>query len=292
LALALVLAGSALAKLGAPGSSRAALGTFGVQREASRWALWGGLVATELALAAGVAAGVDWASYAAAGLMTGFALALAIALARGRGGAPCACFGSRSTVSPQAVGRNALLAAAFLVAPLIPSSELSNDQWLGLGIVVALLACAGLGLAVFALAREVGMLRLRLGPDAALEIPDEGPEVGTVSSLIERFAPGPAAELALAVFVSSGCRACRALEPAVQSLRGDPVLVVETFDEVDDADAWAEADSPGSPYAVATDMGGTVLAKGTFNNLAQLESVIATAERRRAAFAAAGGLGA
>jgi hypothetical protein len=40
---------------------------------------------------------------------------------------------------------------------------------------------------------------------------------------------------------------------------------------------------PGSPYAVALDLDGTVLAKGTFNNLAQLESVVATAERRRAA---------
>jgi hypothetical protein len=29
------------------------------------------------------------------------------------------------------------------------------------------------------------------------------------------------------------------------------------------------------------DLEGTVLAKGTFNNLAQLESIVATAERRR-----------
>jgi hypothetical protein len=220
-----------------------------------------------------------------------FALALAVALARGRGGAPCACFGSRSTVSAQSLGRNALLAAAFLVAPLVPTSDLSTDQWLGLGLALALLACCGLALAVLALAREVGMLRLRLGPDSALEIPDEGPELGVASPLIDRFSPGPAAELALAVFVSSGCRACRALGPAVESLRGDPVLVVETFEEVADADAWAEVDAPGSPYAIALDLHGAVLAKGTFNNLAQLESVIATAERRRAVFSAAEGLG-
>jgi hypothetical protein len=54
------------------------------------------------------------------------------------------------------------------------------------------------------------------------------------------------------------------------------------FDEVRDADAWREADAPGSPFAVAIGLDGTVLAKGTFNNLAQLESVLATAERRRA----------
>jgi hypothetical protein len=38
---------------------------------------------------------------------------------------------------------------------------------------------------------------------------------------------------------------------------------------------------PGSPYAVALDADGTVLAKGTFNNLAQLESILAAGERRR-----------
>jgi len=40
---------------------------------------------------------------------------------------------------------------------------------------------------------------------------------------------------------------------------------------------------PGSPYAVAFDLDGLVLAKGTFNNLAQLESILATGEERRAA---------
>ena len=40
------------------------------------------------------------------------------------------------------------------------------------------------------------------------------------------------------------------------------------------------ADIPGSPFAVALDADGTVLAKGTFNTGAQLESVLAAAERR------------
>jgi hypothetical protein len=58
---------------------------------------------------------------------------------------------------------------------------------------------------------------------------------------------------------------------------------VRSFEEGGDAAAWSELRVPGSPYAVALDLDGTVLAKGTFNNLAQLESVLATAERRRAA---------
>jgi hypothetical protein len=292
LALALALAVSGLAKLAAPGSSRAALGTFGVQREGFRWALWSTLVVAELALAGGVAAGLDVAAYAAAGLMAAFALALVWALARGRAGAPCACFGARSVVSGRAVGRNAILAAGFAALPSVPAGHLSTDQWLGLGLGLALLACAGLAIAVFALAREIGMLRLRLGPDSALEIPDEGPELGSRSPLIHRFEVGRAAELALAVFVSSGCRACQGLAPAIEMLAGDPVVSVESFDEVADAGAWSEADAPGSPYAVAMAPEGTVLAKGTFNNLAQLESVLATAERRRGAFAIAGAGGA
>ncbi len=291
--LALVLAASALAKLAAPGSTRAALGTFGIHGARIRWAGWSFLVIAEAGLAAGVVAGLDLAAYLGAGLMAIFALALAVALARGRGGAPCACFGSRSTVGPRAVVRAVVLAAAFAAVPAVGGGHLSTEQWLGLGLGVALLACAGLGVAVLALAREVGMLRLRLGPDSALEIPDEGPEIGVRSPVIDRFGhpQAPEQQLALAVFVSAGCRACRALEPAVESLAGDPMLAVEIFEEGTQPGAWSEADVPGSPYAVAMDPSGIVLAKGTFNNLAQLESVLATAERRRFAFDSIGAAG-
>jgi hypothetical protein len=37
---------------------------------------------------------------------------------------------------------------------------------------------------------------------------------------------------------------------------------------------------PGSPYAVVLGPDGTVLAKGTFNSFAQLESVLGAAEQR------------
>jgi hypothetical protein len=82
------------------------------------------------------------------------------------------------------------------------------------------------------------------------------------------------------VFSSDGCPACAAVEPAVALLARDPLVVVRTFDEHADADAWRALDVPGAPYAVALGMEGTVLAKGTFNNLPQLESVLGTAERR------------
>ena len=119
------------------------------------------------------------------------------------------------------------------------------------------------------------MLRLRLGPAAALEIADEGPEVGGRTELIERFALDRRNELALAVFTSEGCHVCRGLEPAVDSLRREPALAVEVFDEGDDADVWEALAIPGAPYAIALERDGTVGAKGTFNNLSQLESILA-----------------
>lgn len=270
-----------MSKLASPRSSAAALGTFGLPASGLRWVAWGALICTELGLAVGVAAGSDAAAYLAAALLALFGLGLLGALLRGRAGAPCACFGSRSRVSGLSVLRNFALAAAFAAVAMLPTASLSTDQWLGLGLVVALLACAGLAVAVLALAREVGMLRLRVGPQSALEIPEEGPPLGERTSLSEALPADPGTGLLLAVFLSEGCHACRAVEPALEALAGDPILAVGRFDEVRDAGAWRELSVPGSPYAVAMDRDGTVLAKGSFNNMAQLESVLATAERRR-----------
>jgi hypothetical protein len=289
--LAAVLVGASAAKLASPRSSSAALATFGIHGERARWAVWAALIATELALAAGVAAGLDLAAYLAAAMTATFGVILVSVLRRGRAGAPCACFGARSTVSRTAVARNLVLSFAFVALPLLPEGDLSTDEWLALGLGVALLACAGLAVAVLALAREVGMLRLRLGPGAALEIPDEGPAIGARTELIERFPTPTRAELALAVFVSDACHVCRGLEPAIASLARDPTLAVEVFEEGANPAAWRAVDAPGSPYAVALDLAGVVLAKGTFNNLAQLESVLATAQRRGAERAAVEGMG-
>ena len=283
LALALVLLASSAFKLASPRSSQAAMATFGLRRPATRAAAWAALIWTELLLAAGVAAGIDAAAYAAALMMIAFAIVIVVALVRGRAGAPCACFGARSRVGWPAVARNVALGAAFAALPLLPTRDLSTDEWLAIGLAVALAACLGLAVAVLALAREVGMLRLRLGPESALEIPDEGPALGSRVTLIERFNPADRAELALAVFVSESCAICSALEPSIESLAREPMLAVEVFAEHAEPDAWRELEVPGSPYAVAMSLDGTALAKGTFNNLAQLESVLATAERRGSA---------
>jgi hypothetical protein len=281
LVLGAVLAGSAMLKLASPESSRAALRTFDIHGERLQWAGWVLLIAVELGLAAEVIAGSESAAWLAAAFLTLLAAALVGAILRGRAGAPCACFGPRSIVSWGSVARNLALAACFAVLPFLPQHTPSTDEWLGLGLVVALLACLALGIAVLALAREVGMLRLRLGPGSPLEIPNEGPAVGDRVRLADRLPEMGPTGIGLAVFTSEGCHVCHGLVPAIESLRGEPEIAVEQFDEVIDADIWRDLEIPGSPYAVALDAGGTVLAKGTFNNLAQLESVLATAGRRR-----------
>jgi hypothetical protein len=282
LILAGVLAGAAITKIASPRASSDALATYGFGPGAPRWIGLGTVVVAELALAAGVVAGSDAAAYAAAGLMLVFAATMGSAILRGRAGAPCACFGAHSTVSGAAIARNLVLAAAFVAVPQLPGGTLTTDQWLGLGLGVSLLACAALTVAVLALAREVGMLRLRLGPASALEVSHEGPEVGGRSGLIESFELDDRTEFAVAVFTSVGCHVCRALGPAVESLAAEPTVAVRTFEEGADAEVWEALGIPGAPYAIALEVDGTVMAKGTFNNLAQLESIVATAERRRA----------
>ncbi len=277
LILGALMLGSAVLKLADGPRTRAALSTYGLTGRAAM-AAWTGVIAAELVLGVAVAAGVEAAAWAAAALCGVFALAQAAVLVSGRGGAPCACFDARGRVGRASLGRVSLLAVAFAVLPALDRREPTKEDWLAIGLAAALLGIAALAVAVLALARELGSLRAEIDPRGALEIPEEGPELGGRTELIE-VEPG---RLGLAVFTSEGCGMCRALEPAIEALGRDPLVRLRTFDEVRDAHAWAAAGIPGSPFAVAVDADGTVLAKGTFNTAGQLESVLATAERRRA----------
>ncbi|HEX8102997.1 MAG TPA: MauE/DoxX family redox-associated membrane protein [Solirubrobacteraceae bacterium] len=280
LILGTVLLLAAGLKLADGPGARAALATYGITRPGAAHAAWAALVAAETVLGVLVAAGSDAGAYLAAALLGTFAAAQAVAFVRGQGGAPCACFGARGRIGPRSLARTSLLAAALAVLPLLPRRALTADEWLAVGLVTALLAIAGLGVVVLALARELGALRLRLAPEGALEVPHEGPEVGGRTALAAGFALRPG-RIGLAVFTSEGCGMCRALAPAVAALGNDRLVELREFDEVRDREAWAVADVPGSPFAVALDHAGVVLAKGTFNSGAQLESIVATALRRR-----------
>jgi methylamine utilization protein MauE len=277
-----VLLVSAALKASSPARTRAALATFGLRSERTRWMTWLLLILAETLVAVGVAAGWTPAAYAGAALSLGFAAALAAALLSGRREAPCGCFGPGSRVRPSGIVRNLVLAAGFLLVAWLPEPTPSTEQWLAVGLGVALAGLAALTVALLALARQVGELRLALPPQPALDIEAEGPTRGAHCRVIERFGDEGTARFALAVFSSEGCPLCASLEPAVALLGGDPLVELRFFDEVRDADAWREASSPGAPYAVAMDRAGTVLAKGTFNSVSQLESVLAAAERRAA----------
>ena len=282
LLLGVVLLGSAAAKLAGGAGAQAAIATYGIRGEGAARVAWAVLIAVEAVLAVGVGAGIDAAAYAAAALLAAFTAAQAVALVSGRAGAPCACLGARGRVGRASLARSALLACAFAILPLLPRSEPGTEAWLAIGLAAALAGLVALGVVVLALAREVGMLRMAVAPEGALEIPHEGPEVGGRSALAERFEPPVApGRIGLAVFSSEGCGLCRSLAPAVAAFGRSPHVDLRTFDEVLDAGAWSAADVPGSPFAVALDPDGTVLAKGTFNTAAQLETVLAAAERRR-----------
>jgi len=275
--LAAVLLAAAIAKLARPGESRDALRGLVPWLGGPAWLVVAGV---EIGLAAGVALGFDVAALAAAVVLAASAAVLTQALRASRAGAPCGCFGARSRVSRIAVGRAALLAAAFAALPLVPRDDLASDTWLTLGLALALAAIAVLAVVVLALAREVGMLRLAVGPQSALEIPEEGPALGSDSGLAPLLDPRPGPDLAVAVFSSEGCHLCQALRPAITAFGRDPHVELLELDEVRDAAHWQRLEVPGSPYAVALDRSGRVLAKGTFNSVAQLESVVAAAERR------------
>lgn len=282
LILGLVLLAAAGFKAFDGANARAALATYGIRRSA--WPVWAGLIVVEAGLGVGVAAGLDSAAQAAALFMASACAVQVGAIAAGRAGAPCGCFGARGRVGRASAGRAALLAAAFALLPLIPREDVTTEGWLGIGLGVALAGLAGLGIVVLALAREVGMLRLAVSPRGALEVAHEGPEVGSRSPLLEAFGGEIASgQIGLAVFTSESCGLCRALAPTVALFGMHAAVVLRNFDEVADAAAWAAADVPGSPFAVALDSDGTVLAKGTFNTGAQLETVLAAAERRRGA---------
>ena len=281
----LVLVCAAGLKLAGGAAARAALATYGIRRWS--WPVWIALIVVEAGLGIGVALGSDAAAQAAALLMAGAALVQVAAIAAGRGGAPCGCFGAKGRVGTASAGRAALLAAAFALLPLLPRRHLTTDEWLAIGLAFALAGLIALAVVVLALAREVGMLRLAVSPRGALEVAHEGPEIGSRTPLQDAFGaeivPG---QVGLAVFTSQSCGLCRALAPTVAAFGMHAAIVLRTFDEDADAAAWEAADVPGSPFAVALDADGTVLAKGTFNTGAQLETVLAAAERRRGALRA------
>jgi Methylamine utilisation protein MauE len=280
--LALILFAAAGAKARQPALAATALSTYGLRdSRLRRLALWL-LVILELGLAGGLVSHAIWAPTAAASLFSLFSLATIGALLAGRAGRPCACFGSRSRLSWWTPLVSGLLVLAALASGLgwLPDAPAGYARWLTIGLAVCAAGLVGLAVVVLALAREVGLLRLGIASRGALEIADEGPRLGVMQPWAAGLPWHASALLGLAIFSSEGCPLCQQLGPAIQHVAADPLLAVGSFDEAIDAEVWQAAAVPGSPYAVALDSDGVARAKGTFNSLPQLESIIATGRKR------------
>ncbi len=141
-----------------------------------------------------------------------------------------------------------------------------------------------LAVVVVALARQIGTLHLRLGPRGALEVDSEGPAVGEAPPPLPGIdgggarvlvgGPGPAR---LILFSSPTCPICAEVAPGVAAAAAAARMVPMVLHDLDLERAY---DVPGTPFALVMDELGIVRAKGTVNNLEQLEGLVDTAIRR------------
>lgn len=181
-----------------------------------------------------------------------------------------------------------------------------SGWWLASYVVLWALVAA-LALAVLALARQLGTLHLRLGPRGALEMDEEGPPLGEAPEPLDvhdvegrPVTLGGPGEPQFLLFVSPECPVCRDVLPSVRVVAGGgamrPYVVSDAAPGhgaagipertpagvplVAAPEAARAYGVPGTPYAVALDATGVVRAKGTINNLEQMEGLVDTARRR------------
>ncbi|MFN8234431.1 MAG: hypothetical protein U0V56_13530 [Actinomycetota bacterium] len=148
-------------------------------------------------------------------------------------------------------------------------------QWLLVLVLVVVVA---------ALARQVGVLHLRLGPRGALEIDTEGPPLGEAPPPLPgrsaddgRVVVGGPGARRVVLFSSPTCPICEEVVPGIPvaaSAAGMTPLVLH------DPDLERLLDVPGTPYLLVMDELGVVRAKGTVNDLEQVEGMIDTALER------------
>jgi len=261
------------------------LGAYGVPRRLRAVAAYG-LIAAEalVGIALLVQLAPEQASLAALGLGALFVAAPLSALARGVKRIRCGCFGAaeRPTVLVLARGAGfAALAALAVWGDEIEASAPGQDALVLVALAVLAVAVLVLGALVLALYRQVGVLTLRLGPRAALEVPEEGPDVGRPApplAGLERRGPE------LVAFLSEDCRLCRELAPSVRALAREG-LAVRIVDEAEEPKVYERWNVPGSPFVVHL-VDGVVGAKGLVNTLEQLDGLIAAGTARRAHAAA------
>jgi hypothetical protein len=241
------------------------------------------LIVVESALAAWLGSGFEprIAGAAAALLMVVFAAHLALARARGARAVPCNCFGAgRDRPAWLLISRAAALAILAGLVAIDPPTP-SRDALLIAAVLVLAVAVAALAVLVLALYRQVGVLALRIAPRHALELAEEGPELG---SEVPELAGLDRSGEELVAFLGAGCRVCHDLEPSLRALAREGLAVRLVYDVSDDAaiERWG---IPGTPFVVALG-DGIAVAKGTVNTLEEIEGLLALG-RARLAHAAA-----
>ena len=167
------------------------------------------------------------------------------------------------------------------------------------------LVLAGLAIAGLALARQVGVLHVRVAPAGALDA-GRGPAIGDKAPVMPLttldgrpwLLGGPASGKTLLMFVSAACPMCKTLIPVAKSFAAaerlslvfvgddDPAVqrtLVERHDLAgfpfinnDEIGRLFEVDK--LPHAVLLDEQGVVLAKGLVNSREHLESLIISHE--------------
>ncbi|MGQ7793359.1 methylamine dehydrogenase accessory protein MauD [Faunimonas sp. B44] len=164
------------------------------------------------------------------------------------------------------------------------------------------LTIVGMGVVIFALVRQVGILHERISPMGAL-VTDKGPEVGdlapslTVNDIAGRAVqigrPAAHAKGRLLLFVSPSCPICKKLLPIAKSFsRGERLEVVLVGDgDLEEqrrmirehgleGETYVNAPQVGMafqvgklPYAILIDADGVIRAKGLVNSREHLESL-------------------
>jgi hypothetical protein len=156
--------------------------------------------------------------------------------------------------------------------------------WWAATFVVQWILLVVLAVVVVALARQVGTLHLRLGPRGALEVDVEGPPLGEAPPPLQAHlyeggraplgGPGP---VRLVMFASPTCPICLDVLPALPAAAASARVVPEVVHDAEAERAWGV---PGTPFFVVLDRLGVVRAKGTADNLEQVEGLLDTARNR------------
>jgi thiol-disulfide isomerase/thioredoxin len=165
----------------------------------------------------------------------------------------------------------------------------------GLWAVTVLLAVVVVvdSVAIMALARQVGVLHLRLTPLPGTAV-RYGPTIGepiVLDRLAELITPGT--ERVVLAFVAPHCGTCTALLPAFRALAGhlpdtERLVFAGDVDEADllaylsgygvpvrtDPNALRGNNIPGTPFVAVVDSGRNVLTAGVVHNLEQIEFLL------------------